>query len=72
MRLLLLTSLSSVSSCGTVPGNCSAIPLKEYDAKFTADFVEQSAGIPDASAVGIYLTDANVLRGDVRACKARK
>lgn len=68
--MLLLTSLSCVSGCGTA-GSCSAIPMKEYDAKFTAGLLEQSASIPDASPVGIYLTDANVLRGAVRACKGK-
>lgn len=70
MALPLLTSLLFVSGCSGA-GNCSAIPLPEYDAPFTQRWLAETADIAKASALDIYLTDADTLRGDVRACKGK-
>ena len=50
-------------------GNCDTLPLKEYDARFTADFVAQTETIPDATPVARFIVDASELRAAVRACK---
>lgn len=60
----------SANMCATA-GNCSSIPLPEYDQQFTQQWLEETATVQDASALGRYLTDANQLRGAVRACNGK-
>lgn len=70
----IVTSLLVVmlAGCATNPGSCALIPLKEYPPAFRMAFSDQTAGIPDASPVGVFITDAVSLRDAVRACRGTK
>jgi len=62
--------VTCAAMCSTA-GSCSAIPLKEYDPAFTQQWLKETEGLSDDSAVARYMTDARALRDAVRACKGR-
>lgn len=70
-RKLTLPALAMMllSGCATVPGNCSAIPTKDYDMAFTMLFADEYEYVPMGSALDTYILDAMALKDAVRACK---
>lgn len=70
--LLPVTSLLFSAGCATVNGDCSAIPMAEYDEAFKAHFVyEVEQNIPETSATMRFIADSIALRDAVRACADR-
>lgn len=70
-RLLSLTLLamltSSIAGCSTVPGNCSALPLKEYPRETELVIAAQIQQAPPE--LKGFAVEASTLRGAVRTCK---
>lgn len=68
---LLLPWMTLLSGCETA-GSCSLLPLKEYDAAFTAKITAELQAAPRDAAWPQYLVDQTALRDAVRACRGSK
>lgn len=61
-----------LSGCGHDTGNCSFIPVIEYDAAFTSQFATELHVVEDDSATIQFVADSIQLRDAVKACKGEK
>ncbi len=67
--LLLSTAMLCLTACGTIPGSCELLVVKEYDKPFTLRLVGEVGATPLDSATREYLVDQTALRDAVHACK---
>jgi len=67
-------ALISLTACGgpassPVAGSCAGLPLRTYDAAFSARLADEAAAAPTAATWPKVVADYVLLRDEVRACQ---
>lgn len=64
-------ALIFLSACGTKPGTCDVLPLREYPQAFRDGLASELAGFPDGAPIVQFVGDSLELRAAVRGCKGK-
>jgi hypothetical protein len=74
---LLAIALISLTACGDLAsnpgaGSCAGLPLRIYDAAFSARLADEVAAAPTVATWPKVVADYVLLRDEVRACQGER